>query len=205
MTTYHVHLYREMRLVFGDIEADTPEMAATIARDKPTNDADAIEDCEGENLAALIDVAGDDEYEQSVIVDFEGERVRIAAPKLLDVLRWITCCPIIPGPVGTTAYIISDEKMAQARAAVAEAELSGIALPPGEADIHALLDQRQQIALIWGLDDVRTLRPDLNDEQCWEVLQDVDRHKDAGLGISWFTLESAAESLFGDAPETGEA
>ena len=30
----------------------------------------------------------------------------------------------------------------------------------------------------------------------------VDRHKDAELGITWLTLEMAAEDLFGDAPET---
>src|SRR5271157_120337 len=35
MTIYNVHIYREMRLVFGGIEADTQETAAAIARDKP--------------------------------------------------------------------------------------------------------------------------------------------------------------------------
>jgi hypothetical protein len=34
MTTYNVHLYREMRLDFGGIEADTPEAAAAIATGK---------------------------------------------------------------------------------------------------------------------------------------------------------------------------
>ena len=63
MTKYIVHLYREMRLSYADIEADTPEAAAAIARDRPTGDADDIEDCEGENLAALVDVAGDEDYE----------------------------------------------------------------------------------------------------------------------------------------------
>ena len=65
MTKYIVHLYREMRLSYADIEADTPEAAAAIARDQPTGDADDIEDCEGENLAALVDMAGDEDYEQS--------------------------------------------------------------------------------------------------------------------------------------------
>ncbi len=60
-----MHIYREMRLIFADIEADTPEAAAAIARDKPTGDADDIEDCEGEKLTALVDVAGDEDYGQS--------------------------------------------------------------------------------------------------------------------------------------------
>jgi hypothetical protein len=72
-------------------------------------------------------------------------------------------------------------------------------------DIHELLAERRQIALIWSTDDVQELRPDLSDDQCWEVLQDVDRHKDAELGITWLTLELAAKHLFGSAPETDEA
>jgi hypothetical protein len=77
--------------------------------------------------------------------------------------------------------------------------------PPGEpskTDIHELLAERRQIAHIWSIDDVQTIRPDLSEEQAWDVLQDVDRHKDAELGITWLTLGMAAGHLFGDAPET---
>jgi hypothetical protein len=126
MTTYNVHLYREMRLLFERIEADTPEAAASIARETLTDDANDIEDCNGEDLGALVDVIGDEDYSQSVTIDFEAERHRKAAAKLLDALRWITRCPMISGPVGTTAYIVSDERMAQALTAVAEAEAAGI-------------------------------------------------------------------------------
>jgi hypothetical protein len=83
MTTHNVHIYREMRLTFDGIEADTPEAAAAIARDKPTGDADEIDDCEGITLSALVDVVGDKEYEQSQFIDFEPERRRNAAPGLL--------------------------------------------------------------------------------------------------------------------------
>ena len=87
MTTYNVHIYREMRLVFGGIEAESHEAAAAIARDKPTDDADSIDDCEGENLAALVDVVGDEEYEESRLIDFEIERERRAARPLLAALQ----------------------------------------------------------------------------------------------------------------------
>jgi hypothetical protein len=83
MTQYIVHLYREMRLTFTGIEADSPEAAALIVRGKLTDAADNIEDCDGQNLAALVDTAGDEDYSQSVTVDFEGERHRKAAPALL--------------------------------------------------------------------------------------------------------------------------
>ncbi len=69
-------------------------------------------------------------------------------------------------------------------------------------DIHELLAKHRHIAAIWGIEDVQSIRPDLSEEQAWEVLQQVDRHKDAELGITWLTLELAADDLFGDAPET---
>lgn len=71
-------------------------------------------------------------------------------------------------------------------------------------DIHDLLSARRQIAHIWGIEDVQSIRPDLSGEQAWEVLRDVDHHKDAELGITWLTLEMAAEHLYGSTPETDE-
>jgi hypothetical protein len=89
MTNYIVHLYREMKLSYTDIEADTPEAAAAIVAGKPTSDADNIEDCEGQNLSALVDLAGDEDYSQSVIIDFEPERIRNAAGRLLAALEGV--------------------------------------------------------------------------------------------------------------------
>ena len=83
MTKYTAHLFREMHLTFVGIEADTPEAAAAAVSEKPTEEADNIEDCEGENLSALVDVEGDESFGQSVMIDFEGERLRKAAAKLL--------------------------------------------------------------------------------------------------------------------------
>src|SRR5207244_6904068 len=71
MTLYNVHIYREMRLYFPGIEAQSPHEAARIAADKPTDEAALIEDCEGQTLAALVDVAGDECFEQSQIIDFD--------------------------------------------------------------------------------------------------------------------------------------
>ncbi|HJT77878.1 MAG TPA: hypothetical protein VJ739_11815 [Gemmataceae bacterium] len=94
MTLYHVHLYREMRLYFPGIEAETAAEAARIAADRPTEDAAYVEGCDGENLGALIDVAGDNQYEHSVTLDFEAERLRKAARELLgaleEIYRWLT-------------------------------------------------------------------------------------------------------------------
>ena len=73
MTIYNVHIYREMKLLFDGIEADSPEAAANIARDELTEDADDIDDCDGKTLAALIDVVGDDQFKQSTLIDFDSE------------------------------------------------------------------------------------------------------------------------------------
>jgi hypothetical protein len=55
MRKFRVHVYREMRLVFEGIEADTPQAAADIAAEKHFDDCDDWSDCEGTNLAALVD------------------------------------------------------------------------------------------------------------------------------------------------------
>ena len=215
MTNYNVHIFREMRLVFGGIEADSPHAAAAIARDKPTGDADNIEDCDGENLAALVDVAGDEDYSQSVMVYFEDERVRKAGPALLAALEDLMQQFI---GIGIAAESSDDPDLdfgqwagteglsfAKARTAIAEAKTAGILPASADIDIHGLLADRRQIAVIWSVEDVRGIRPDLTEEQCWKVLQAVDRHQHAELGITWLTLELAAEDAFGDAPETGQA
>jgi hypothetical protein len=88
MPRFNVHLYREMRLLFEGIEAGSHEEAAAIAHNRLTEDADAIACCDGEDFAALVDVVGDEQYEQSRLIDFEGERLRQAAPKLLEALAF---------------------------------------------------------------------------------------------------------------------
>ncbi len=74
-----------------------------------------------------------------------------------------------------------------------------------DIDIHELLAKRKQIAVIWSTKDVQQVRPDLTDDQAWQVLVEVERRNDAELGINWQTLEHIAELLFGGAPESDEA
>ena len=49
----------------------SPEAAANIARDGLTEDADDIDDCDGETFAALVDVVGDEDFTRSRIIDFD--------------------------------------------------------------------------------------------------------------------------------------
>jgi hypothetical protein len=66
--------------------------------------------------------------------------------------------------------------------------------------VHQLLAKHRSIAAIWCIDDVKAVRPDLTDDQAWEVLEQVSRNHDAEYGISWTTLETTADDLFPKPP-----
>lgn len=77
---------------------------------------------------------------------------------------------------------------------------------PGETlsratSLGPLLSPQGEIAIVWSTDDVRSIRPDLSDDQAMEVLHLSESKHDANFGINWDTLAYAAEVLFGDAPE----
>ena len=76
---------------------------------------------------------------------------------------------------------------------------------PEATDIDAILAARKHIAVSWSVEDMQEIRPDLNEEQAWEVLRQARKRHDATIGINWSVLECHAELLFGDAPETDEA
>jgi hypothetical protein len=71
-------------------------------------------------------------------------------------------------------------------------------------DIHTLLAKRRQIAVIWSIEDVQEIRPDLNDDQAWQVLQDVEHRHDAEHGISWITLQIIADEMFAPPRQTSQ-
>jgi hypothetical protein len=95
MPTFNVHVYREMRVKFKGIVAETPEAAAKLAAQVPELCEYEYEthDCEGETFSALVDYADpetakslideDSDAPQSVVVNFEPEHMRRAAPELL--------------------------------------------------------------------------------------------------------------------------
>jgi hypothetical protein len=59
-----------------------------------------------------------------------------------------------------------------------------------------VLRQDRQVATIWCIQDVIMLRPDLTEDQAWEVLQAVDRRLDANNGITREMLQVTARDLF---------
>jgi hypothetical protein len=135
-----------MRLVFDGIEAETPETAAAIARDMLTRDAVEIDDCEGMTLSALVDVDGDEECEHSVVIDFEEERQRKAAPVLLAACRMVVA-RWEHGDLAEAARACSD--------AIVAAEAAGI----GSDFAHAKRPSR------WGIENDPAENDDLIQKQ----------------------------------------
>jgi hypothetical protein len=69
-----------------------------------------------------------------------------------------------------------------------------------EIDLDEVLAENNRIAHVWGISDVRQLRPDLDDDQAWEVLQAVEKRLDSNLGITWNTVEIIADELYPEKP-----
>ncbi|HEX3146676.1 MAG TPA: hypothetical protein VHR66_01155 [Gemmataceae bacterium] len=73
----------------------------------------------------------------------------------------------------------------------------------GSFDINQYLADTKRIAVIWGIEDVQAVRPDLNADQAWEVLQEVSHRASAERGITWDTLLDVAAELCGPVPDEG--
>lgn len=107
MKTYNVHIYRELCLFLPNIVARTAEEAATFAAAMPSSAAEALEDCDGENLAALVGVVDSAEGQQTWMIDFDP--VRAMGPDLLTALE--LALPILQEVVRT--HLLSDDLTAR--------------------------------------------------------------------------------------------
>ena len=58
---------------------------------------------------------------------------------------------------------------------------------------------RDRITIVWTISDVIEVRPDLNDDQCRDVLANVKRNHDAEAGVNWDTIKTTADILFPEA------
>ena len=72
------------------------------------------------------------------------------------------------------------------------------------ADIVRHFDPDRQIAIIWSVEDVQTIRMDLSDEQAMNVLLEVKRTHDCNVGVHWDTLRYWADELYPQNKRTQE-
>lgn len=62
--------------------------------------------------------------------------------------------------------------------------------------------QKYRIASVWDVEDVQSIRPDLDDAQALKVLHHAKREHDAETGLNWQVLEYAALILFPEVKDT---
>jgi len=71
-------------------------------------------------------------------------------------------------------------------------------------NLEPILLPAGEIAIIWSVDDVLRLRPDLTRDEALTVLEYAEVQHDSGDGINWHALDLRAEELFGPALELTE-
>lgn len=57
-------------------------------------------------------------------------------------------------------------------------------------------EMESSIALIWSIEDVHEIRPDLSDEQAMHVLKTIQEKHDGNLGVNWDVLNFWADELY---------
>lgn len=58
--------------------------------------------------------------------------------------------------------------------------------------------EERYIASLWYTSDVQTVRPDLSEEEAFEVLQLMKKRHDCNIGYNWDFVEFCASELFGN-------
>lgn len=65
-----------------------------------------------------------------------------------------------------------------------------------ESEIDDLLRPRRQLAVIWTTFDVRRVRPDLNEDQAWAVLDGCRKTRNSNGGVTRTDFKTIADYLF---------
>jgi len=61
----------------------------------------------------------------------------------------------------------------------------------------AFYDEKTETLIIkWNVEDVQSVRPDLNNEQANDVLYVLAENFDANIGVDWDVITMTAEQLF---------
>lgn len=63
--------------------------------------------------------------------------------------------------------------------------------------------EKKVVAVEWGVEDVQSIRPDLDDDQAWQVLVMAYENHNAEIGLNWDAFEYWANDLFPEADDAG--
>ncbi len=64
---------------------------------------------------------------------------------------------------------------------------------------------KESFAVLWNVEDVQDVRPDLNVDQALKVLRKIEQKHDANSGISWDWIEYYANELYPSSSMEGES
>jgi len=59
----------------------------------------------------------------------------------------------------------------------------------------AMLASPDWLATFWSIDDVKEVADHLSDDECRQVLEQVERNHDANIGINWEVIEFHADQV----------
>ena len=57
-------------------------------------------------------------------------------------------------------------------------------------------EKTEKLVIKWNVEDVQSVRPDLNNEQANDVLYVLAENFDANIGVDWDVITMTAEQLF---------
>jgi len=57
----------------------------------------------------------------------------------------------------------------------------------------------RSISIVWNIEDIKGFRPDLNDNECFQVLLEAQEEHDANIGVNWEVLEEIATRVYPEA------
>ncbi len=191
MTSYNVHLYREMRLTFHGIVSDSPQEAAKLVRSFPTSDASEIEDCDGQDFGALVDLVGDDEFKQSVSIEFDEASERKLSPEWVDAVReLITAAQDLEAAIdGSTSEFAVECRVIRKASRIADNLLTKFAPPDSAAKPPAPEGNQGRAAR--GSAAIAAYGDDLPESNLIDLLADLMHSCDANRGDFHFALAMA--------------
>lgn len=139
---------------------------------------------------------------EEAVPEAGAEQPRDAAPALTEALAWLaTAAEDLDGAIdGTTnEFNLERDELAAACRHARAALATGARL-----EVAQILAARRQVAVVWNIEDVQSLRPDLTDDQAWEVLQQAYDVHDCEWGFTWMHLKTVADDLFPQPPSAKE-
>lgn len=64
---------------------------------------------------------------------------------------------------------------------------------------HLALEEKEKVSTIqisWHIEDIKSVRHDLDEQQCAEVLGELKHNHDASIGINWDVIECVSDYLY---------